>query len=298
MSFTTDVSTELLSASLSKTCCRKSMLYGMLFCAKRLENNAVSAEFKTQESAQKAAQILNTQFSLNAEPQQIARAGRRFFVLDFKSKAIFSFLDQIDSTTNLKSIDQIIGFRCADCAHAFLRGVFISSGTANDPNKGYHLEFSVSPASRAKLLRDFLEKENMPSKLIERGAKTGLYYKSSSSVFEVIYYMGGVKSSFNIPNAGLVKELRNRENRATNCVTSNISRAVDASRKQVEAIEAMRDSGGLAKLSRELRYTAELRLNNPSASLLELALMHEPPISKSGLNRRLNKIIEISKIEE
>ena len=293
MSFTTDVSNELLMAPISKTCCRKAMLYGMFFCAKRLEGNFVSAEFKTSESAQKAAQILNAQFSLNCEIKEYVRAGRKLFEIVPKSKAISNFLEEIEVESSVKSLAQAVGFRCPDCARAFLRGVFISSGTANDPNKGYHLEFSVSSPFRAALLRDFLESENMPPKTIERGAKTGLYYKSSSLIFQTIYYMGGVKSSFEIPNASLVRELRSRENRATNCVTSNISRSVEASRKQIETIEAMRNSGKLDKLSADLRYTAELRVNNPSASLTELALMHEPPISKSGLNRRLIKIIKL-----
>ena len=297
MSFTTDISNELLSIQMPKTCCRKAMLYGMLFGAKHIGGNVVSVEFKTQESAQRAVQILGAQFSLNVEPREITVVGRRLLEITFKSKAIASFIDETNSDTNTKNLSQLVGFRCPDCAHAFLRGVFISCGTANDPSKGYHLEFSVKGDAKTALLRDLLEAENMSPKIVSRGARTGIYYKSSSSVFEVIYYMGGVKSSFEVPNAGLVRELRSKENRATNCVTSNISRAVDASRKHIEAIEMMRESGEIDKLSRELRYTAELRLNNPSASLIELALIHEPPISKSGLNRRLNKIIELSKSE-
>jgi DNA-binding protein WhiA len=44
-------------------------------------------------------------------------------------------------------------------------------------------------------------------------------------------------------------------------------------------------------LSEELRETARLRLENPDVSLAELALLHEPPITKSGLNHRIQKII-------
>ena len=295
MSFTTDVITELLDANLPKTCCRKAILYGILFGATRLDGNLFSVEFRTRESAQKAAQILKTQFSLDVSINETVRAGRRFFTIEAKSKAISGFLDEIDTADNSKSLPQIIGFRCPECSHAFLRGVFISLGTVNDPNKGYHLEFSIKHPSRAKLLYAFLESELLAPKIVDRGNKQGLYYKSSSSILEVVYYIGGVKSSFEIPNAGLVRDLRNVENRATNCVTKNISRAVEASRKQIEAIEFLKESGELVKLSDDLKYTAELRLNNPSAPLSELALMHEPPISKSGLNRRITKLIEASK---
>ena len=294
MSFATDVSNELLSVPLSKTCCRKAILFGMFFCAKHPDSNVVSVEFKTNDSAQRAAQILKAQFSLDAQIEEKIRAGRKIFEITAKTKAISNFLDEIDTPSNSKTLSQIIGFRCAECTHAFLRGVFLSCGTVSDPRKGYHFEFSIKSDARAQLLRDFLEAEGNPPKLIKRGEKTGLYYKSSSAIMRVIYYIGGVKSSFEIPNAGLVKDLRNEENRATNCVTTNISRAVEASRKQVEAIEKLKSSGALVKLSAELRYTAELRLSNPSAPLSELALMHEPPISKSGLNRRIVKLMQLS----
>ena len=294
MSFTTDVTMELLEASLPKTCCRKAMLYGMLFGATRAEGNVICVEFRTQESAQKASQILKAQFSLDTEIRERARAGRRFFVICAKSKAISNFLDEIDSESTSKPLSQIVGFRCAECSGAFLRGVFVSLGTVSDPNIGYHLEFSLKQTSRAKLLLEFLVSVDLIPKVINRAGKQGLYYKSSSAILETLYYMGGIKSSFEIPNAGLVRDLRNAENRATNCVTTNISRSVDASRKQIEAIERLRDSGKLAKLSDDLKYTAELRVENPSSPLSELALMHEPPISKSGLNRRITKLIELS----
>ena len=75
-------------------------------------------------------------------------------------------------------------------------------------------------------------------------------------------------------------------------MTKNISKAVAASNRQIEAIERLAESGKLLSLPEELRYTAELRLENPSATLFELAYIHEPPISKSGLNRRLTRLLE------
>ena len=50
------------------------------------------------------------------------------------------------------------------------------------------------------------------------------------------------------------------------------------------------EKGKLERLSSELIETALLRLENDDVSLAELALLHEPPISKSGLNHRLEKI--------
>ena len=104
--------------------------------------------------------------------------------------------------------------------------------------------------------------------------------------------MGAGQSRFLITNTFIERDIRNAENRATNCVASNISKSVDAAMKQIEAIRILNDSGKTLSLPEELRYTAELRVENPSASLFELSHLHEPPISKSGLNRRLTRLLE------
>ena len=76
---------------------------------------------------------------------------------------------------------------------------------------------------------------------------------------------------------------------------TNIKKSVEAARRQIEAIEKIRMSGRFEGLSEELRYTAELRCEHDSATLSELASLHDPSISKSGLNRRLEQIMAISK---
>jgi len=62
------------------------------------------------------------------------------------------------------------------------------------------------------------------------------------------------------------------------------------------AISYLREQGVYESLlSDTLKETARLREENPEMSLTELAGMFEKKISKSGLNHRLNKIIEIAR---
>ena len=96
---------------------------------------------------------------------------------------------------------------------------------------------------------------------------------------------------FSLMNAKIKRGIRNEENRATNCVANNIRRAVDAATKYCTAIDALERAGRLASLPNELRETALLRREHPEVSLEELAHMHNPPITKSGLNHRLQKIL-------
>ena len=44
----------------------------------------------------------------------------------------------------------------------------------------------------------------------------------------------------------------------------------------------------------KLRQSAQLRLENPEATLQELADMMDPPMKKSGLNNRFRKIEELA----
>ena len=50
----------------------------------------------------------------------------------------------------------------------------------------------------------------------------------------------------------------------------------------------------LSSLPEELAATAILRMEYPDLTLAELARISVPPISKSGLAHRLNKILELS----
>ncbi len=99
-------------------------------------------------------------------------------------------------------------------------------------------------------------------------------------------------------NCKIERTIRNDENRATNCVTQNISRTVSASRRQVDDILKLMESGRLQMLPYDIRVTAKLRLDNPEASLGELAELHIPKLSKSGLNHRLKKIAAEANKEE
>ncbi len=290
MSFSEKLISELMDAELQKTCCRKSMLFGLFFGAQPESENRIRADFRSNSIAQRAAEILKKQFSASPEITEVRRAGRCFYSVSAVTKALCLFLKKADGKES--GLSELVGFRCPECAHAFLRGVFVASGTVTDPQKGYHLEFTLPNEARSHLLSELLAKEVGEAKRVLRGAKIGLYYKKNMMIADILYYLGGTQSGFDFANMCIEHDIRNGENRATNCVAKNISRAVDAAMKHISAIDTLVDAGKLSNLGEEIEYTARLRLQNPSMSLAELALIHEPPISKSGLNRRLTRIIE------
>ena len=100
--------------------------------------------------------------------------------------------------------------------------------------------------------------------------------------------------SFFIPEKHLTRNPRQKNSSHTAGITAtrNIARTVDAVAKQIAAVEKLRDHGILDGLPDDLRMTGELRLKHDEASLAELASYHLPPISKSGLNHRLSRLME------
>ncbi len=297
MSFTTEVIEELLPLPIKKTCCRRAMLLG-LFCAARQElPEQMSVYLYHGGVACMAKEELEKIFRATATVTELIRAGRKTFLLQTDSIGIRDFLKRVDEGDRALP-HAVIGFRCGGCEQAFLRGVFFSCATVTDPKKGYHLELSFPTEGRAELAAVCLEKTVGKAGRSHRQDRTGVYYKSNGAIFEFLYCIGCSGKSFAVTDVSIEREIRNDENRATNCVAKNIAKSVDAAKKQRQAIEYLIRHHHIEALPEELRYTAELRMEYDSATLSELARLHEPPISKSGLNRRLNKLMETAEEKE
>ncbi len=291
MSFTEEIVTELCALPLGKNCCKKALLFGLFYDGIADERSRrVTVRFRTEHAAELAFSLLESRFSVQGELVEERRAGRRYLCLSADCPALWDMLRAVDSD-DTRMLFELLGFRCGNCRSEFLRGVFLAAASVNDPHKGYHLELSLASSHRADRLATLLETVTAPPKRIRRGERQGLYYKTNGAISDLIYYIGGTKSSFDVANTWIERDIRNNENRATNCVARNISRAVGASQKQIAAIERLSACGRLASLAEELQQTAALRVEYDSASLSELALLHEPPISKSGLNQRLTKLL-------
>ena len=92
----------------------------------------------------------------------------------------------------------------------------------------------------------------------------------------------------------MLKEVRNYVNRTTNFTTANIGKTASAAAQQIRAIQKIERKMGLEGLPEDLRELAQLRLDNPEMSLRELGESLSEPISRSGVNHRLRRILEIA----
>ncbi|MBE6531627.1 MAG: DNA-binding protein WhiA [Ruminococcaceae bacterium] len=287
MSFAEHVKRELISLPVKMNCCRKALLFGLLYNAQTADNGRMRVSLSLEESAVLARELLGD--AANVTVREGFRAGRKIWEIEFSSKSFSAFLSKI---SHGQSVSDAAKFRCEECRVCFIRGIMISCATLNDPHKGYHLEVPVARvhAERATPLSDIFEECGFLPKRTERKNSSSVYFKSNAVIADILNYSGAMQSGFDMANVCIERDIRNNENRATNCMAKNISKSVDATKIQLAAINKLIETNRLERLPKELIQTARLRLENNELSLSELAKIHEPPISKSGLNHRLEKI--------
>lgn len=182
----------------------------------------------------------------------------------------------------------------ACCRRAFLRGAFLSVGSMSDPAKSYHLEFACTDERKAKQLQEMMSGFDIESKIILRKKYYVVYLKEGSGIVDLLNVCEAPVSLMNMENLRILKEMRNSVNRRVNCETANIAKTVNAAARQVEDIEYLRVHYGFQNLPPAMREMAEVRLENPDASLKELGEYFNPPIGKSGVNHRLRKLSELA----
>ncbi len=184
------------------------------------------------------------------------------------------------------------------CRKAFLRGLFLKSGSINDPEKMYHLEIAAGSRNFAIRLKEILTSYQLRAKIVDRKGHSVVYLKDSSQIADFLALIQANVSLFSLENTMVVKDVRNTVNRRVNCETANIKKTVSASISQIEAIEYIRDHIGFEKLPVSLQEIARLRLENPDDSLQDLGEKLNPPVGKSGVNHRLRKLKKIAEEEK
>ena len=288
MSFNREAKESLCSTSPKHICCKISLLYGYMYGSSRFSRDRIELRFDIPKVKGYFSKLFFEVFSIEIED------GERISIDDdFTLSTLFDLFD----TDGGHDISDII-FSCESCSQSFLKGVFLACGMLSDPEKAYHLEFATLDEERANALYDHFSLQGLSFKLTERRGKPILYCKSVETIEMFLSYIGASVAIFTILNAKMIGEARNSINRLTNFENANLDRTVSASVEQVAAANRLRETGEFQLLSSELKETVLLRLRYPDISLSALAAKHDPPITKSGLNNRLRKIIKLAQEDQ
>ncbi len=295
MSFSTNVKEELCRGALSRKCCARAEAYGVLLFCHTFDTSGIKIVTGSPAFARRLPELFKRAFRVSFDRLSEAGSGKKTFQISAPEK--LSAIRETYGSDPAGSLALHINYAVLEeehCRTAFLRGAFLAGGSVSDPAKGYHLELVTSHYSVSRELAALLPEAGFTPKQTTRKANYVTYFKSSETIADFLTALGAPISAMELINAKLEKHLRGSVNRRVNCDSANLDKAVDAALEQVEAIERFARTRGLDALPDKLRQTAELRLAHPELTLSQLSALFDPPVTKSCLNHRLRKLMELA----
>ena len=296
MSFSYNTKTELCKTPKGGNCCAVAECYGMLLYGNTFSAREIRIITGNQALGLRLTDGFSRAFSISFDilPRP-EKAGKQAFAVNDPDKLNRVFEAYGASPESMLAHHVNLGVIEEECCRrSFIRGAFLTGGAITDPAKSYHLElvtdhFSVSRETYSLLLdMGFSPKETV------RGGNYIIYFKQSSAIEDFLALIGAPLHAMEIMSAKIEKDMRNSVNRKVNCDTANVTKTVDAAAAQIEAIRKIEAAGAFEALSEKLRQTAVLRVQNPELSINDLAEISTPPVTKSCLNHRLRKLVELS----
>lgn len=297
ISFSASAKAEVCRSIPQKKCCALAECFGILLFCNSFTTDGIRIITESREFAQSLPKLFKKAFEVDFDSYPSLEApGKLVFQIQEPEKirtimASFGF-DQ--NTLSLHVNLPVVEEDC--CKTAFLRGAFLAGGSVTDPSKGYHMEITTTHQSVARETYTLMEEVlGVYPKTAARGGGQVLYFKQSDMICDCLTYLGAPVAAMGIMEAKLEKELNNKVNRRCNCDDANTSKVVEAAQEQLAAIRLLYEMGVLEHLPRKLQAAAKARQENPESSLMELAAMMDPPISKPAMNSRMKKLLQIAK---
>lgn len=307
MSFSSTAKNELARIKTEGRCCNRAELSGIIRVSGALEfggKNMMNLRVVTENPA--VARLifvfLKKLYQLNTElimkENKVLNKHHSYEMFIENANALLTDLSilKMEGDAYLLNDDlplDILKKNC--CKKAYLRGIFLGGGSLSAPEKSYHLELITHNEFYAEQLVMFInDLYDLGAKVTARKKNYIVYIKESEKIVDFLNVIGAHQTLLEYENIRILKQMRNNVNRVVNCETANLTKTADAAFEHIHAIESIIEIVGLDYLDDRLREIAEVRLENPEATLKELGEMLTPTIGKSGVNHRLKKIIEIS----
>ena len=182
---------------------------------------------------------------------------------------------------------------------AYLRGVFASSGSINDPKTSrYHMELLIDSPNEAVFVQKLLNIFDLNAKILNRDKGYMIYIKEAEKISDFIKILGANKAVMYFENIRVYRNQKNKTNRLNNCEQANMDKIIQTAETQLNHIKIIEDNDALVLLDDKTKEALEYRKKYPESSLKELAeiitLETNKSITKSGLNHRMRKIKDLA----
>ena len=300
MSFSSDTQAEVCLSKLDRKSCAAAECYGVLMYCNTFSSTDIRIITASADFAQRLPRLFRRAFSLNFDylPEDGCRGKRSFEITD--EEKIAAILDTYGAEADTL-VNHHVNFGVLEDEAdrvAFMRGAFLAGGSVTDPEKSYHLELATPHRSVSREVYSLLLDMGFSPRETHRAGNSLLYFKQADAIADFFTVIGASGAAMEVMTAKVDKEMRNTVTRQINCDAANADKTVAAAQNQIRIIKSVIQQYGLEALDDTLRDTALLRITNPEASLADLAKLSIPPVSKSTLNYRLNKLMKLAVKEE
>lgn len=296
MSFSFETKNELCKLEIHKNGCARAEAYGILLYCNTFNSFEVRIITENENFAARIPRLFHRAFNFDFDRKpEPGQHGKLIFQIKDRKK-LKHIINQFGFDPEQNPVLHVnFGLLEEECCRAaFLRGAFFAGGSITDPLKRYHLELATSHLQVSRELNALLLDMGFEPKNINRNGSFITYFKQSEHIEDFLTLIGAPVASMNVMSAKMEKDLRNSVNRRLNCDNANLDKTVEAAQEQLEAIRKLTDAKLMEQLPDKLQLTASLRLENPELTLSELAAEFDPPITKSCLNHRLRKMIDLA----
>ena len=124
-----------------------------------------------------------------------------------------------------------------------IRGLFLGSGSINNPQKKYHLEMLLSNEQNLQDAMLILENLGMKPKKVVTKYKYSIYMKEGEEISNFLALIGANKAVLEFENIRIQREMRGKVNRIVNCEAANLNKTINASIAQIAAIKKLQENG-------------------------------------------------------
>ena len=296
MSFSSDAKTELCRATTNRKCCAQAEIYGVLLYCNTFNQREVRIITESDALLRRLPILLKKAFRMTFDrvPQEGEEGKRTLLIENPEKMQTISRCYGRDASGLAHHINfAVLEERC--CQIAFLRGAFLAGGSVTDPQKGYHLEITTPHYSVSREMLALMGECGFDPKGAVRKANYIAYFKKSEYIEDILTSLGAPIAAMELMNTKLEKHIRGSVNRRVNCDAANLDKVVEAAQVQLEAIRTLDKIGQLELQPEKLRETARLRTEHPEYTLAQLAELHIPVLTKSALNHRLRKLVELAR---
>lgn len=295
MSFSAEVKRELCKQNIHRHCCAQAEAYGILLYCNTFNSREVRIITESPYLKARLPVLFRKAFKVTFDviPAEDDKKGTFLIQDEEKLNAIFeAFGHEVNSAPSIH-----VNFALLEeehCRIAFLRGVFLAGGSVTDPEKSYHLELVTSHYHVGREVPVLMRESGFEAKETTRKSNYVAYFKQSEHIEDFLTSIGAPLAAMEVMNSKVERDIMSRVVRRYNCDNANLDKTVAAAANQIAAIRRLEESGRLASLPEKLRETAQLRVDNPELNLNQLAELFRPPVSKSALNHRLRKLVEMA----